>query len=1662
MECAIRITALGFRGFWRNNWNKLDFIIVAFGIIDFVPGVESGFFVALRTVRVLRPLRVVNRFPSLRILVRLLLDTIPLLGSVMVLCLFLFATFGIMGVQLWKGVLTGGCYDASGTLFKPSPESFYVCSLPKAFGGMNSCPPQMGVDGKHVTMSNYTECRKGGPNYQDGATSFDNILMSFLAVFQVITLEDWSRLMYAVQNGYSFWVWPFFVVLIVLGSWFAINLALVVIATQFRVTKKRETLLMQNAPKRRGISWSNCALFLKSCLFCDTEKMKQLRKRENAADQLTDEERRDLQMIKEVFDLLDEDRDGTISVSELRQALQVLDSHLPKSDLKELAESIDKDGNGYIDFDEFKNMMGCDGNDSTASLSKPSGDSCDEDQSADAHGHNHLTKPTALQRARHRVQNLVNHKYFKVFVVLCIVLNTATMSAEHHGQPKMLTTVVETTNAVFAFVFLIEVLMRIFSSRVDKYFLNIFNLFDFIIVILGVVDVFTNDAGNWTVLRSFRLLRLFKLARYLPTMQRQFVVMLKTLDSVLTFLILLSLFIFIFAIMGMHLFGGRLGEGHTDALRQNFDSFGLSLLTVFQVLTIEEWNILMYHTMLSTSKWAAVYYIVLISLGTYILVNLFVAIMVEGFATDPEAIARFKAALGRARAVFQKISPPQTECSVIEMAPAMKRTLSVLSEASNGALSNSSDIVLDEAAQESNAGTSGATAGIICCFGQRHNRVGVQELSNTPSSEQLAPKKGSVEWVTTVVAAGAATVLKGYLDSCHYLYNLPIFHHVMAMVLLADTLVLCLERPDIAKDSNERRFIDAFDVLCEVMFTLEMIIKLTAQGVWKGPDGYFKQRWNTYDFTLILSSWLLFALRKTGSGGSVGWLCYVLIIYRTTRPFRIVQRSITLKQTVHMLCMSVRPIWNLLLLGSLFYLIFAIWGMQMFKGRMFYCDVSIVDTNDTMACYAANGTFSFDGCSTPPYPVMFAADCELAGGTWLRHRNNFDNIMEAMLTLFVISSRDGWAEVMRNGMDVTGVERQPGHNSNFWAVVYFVSFLLIVGYFVVSMFVGVIVENFQLSMPLLDGDSDELTHAMDVDMLQPPPQPGKIRVFCHWLMHHKYFDGVMTSLIVVNVAMMACNHEGQSEGFSDFLEKANYTFTLIYIFEVGIKILGVGFREFARSAWNRFDAFVAFSSVVGSIFDLAGTRAVINPSVLRVVRVLRVARVLKLLKLATGLASLLTTVWSSMPQVVSLGCLLLVLFITASVLGTELFGKVHCATNDCTGISKHANFENTGMSMLTLFRISTGDDWVGIMRDSIQAKQSFQRISATVYFVGFVVVAQFVLLNVVVAVLMKNLAAALHWVDEKAEQGHRGLDTADDGEGLGGDDADASARGASVLSKPKTHPLNCSITSLIRQSVASESMGASARQGQEQGHDQEGGHGTRKWSTPVEKCESNSTLSDMEGEGDQPEPYTPSTALSTSATTSATAAAPVASFLGDDGGDSCASLESDTSTADAEKLKYDTLLADLQQRTQRLSVICKSPPKDTATIEPTLVTNKKALKASLHLVMAMVRMMDNVDPRHSALAPSELQQCKNVRLSIRRPPPRSSVLASNRASIVTPGGGRRSFLKSRAGSVSNSGSGGSHHRGKRTSVALHHNHAAHSGQGTPQRQPFRLAEGQLH
>jgi len=222
----------------------------------------------------------------------------------------------------------------------------------------------------------------------------------------------------------------------------------------------------------------------------------------------------------------------------------------------------------------------------------------------------------------------------------------------------------------------------------------------------------------------------------------------------------------------------------------------------------------------------------------------------------------------------------------------------------------------------------------------------------------------------------------------------------------------------------------------------------------------------------------------------------------------------------------------------------------------------------------------------------------------------------------------------------------------------------------------------------------------------------------------------------------------------------NIFFTLVFIAEAALKLVALGIRRYFTDMWNNFDMFIVVISIIGCVFDFMGGDASenlpINPTILRILRILRVARILKLLKRARNLMLLLDGVKRALPQVSNLCVLLLLTFFIFATMGVELFGRMSCTdSSPCDGLSKHANFENFGIAMLTLFRISTGDNWAGIMKDTLrepplcddsddcETNCCASTFLSPIYFTIFCLTSQFVLLNIVVAVMMEQLEASI-------------------------------------------------------------------------------------------------------------------------------------------------------------------------------------------------------------------------------------------------------------------------------------------------------------------------------
>ncbi|XP_045772342.1 voltage-dependent T-type calcium channel subunit alpha-1G-like isoform X3 [Maniola jurtina] len=574
---------------------------------------------------------------------------------------------------------------------------------------------------------------------------------------------------------------------------------------------------------------------------------------------------------------------------------------------------------------------------------------------------------------------------------------------------------------------------------------------------------------------------------------------------------------------------------------------------------------------------------------------------------------------------------------------------------------------------------------------------------------------------------------------CTWMVTRSWFDNIVLLFIALNCITLAMERPNIPPDSKERSFLSTANYVFTVVFAAEMFIKVVASGMFYGPDAYFTSGWNIMDGSLVIISIidLLMSLVSESSPRIFGIL-RVFRLLRSLRPLRVINRAPGLKLVVQTLLSSLRPIGNIVLICCTFFIIFGILGVQLFKGAFFYCE------------------------GTNLKSVKNKSDClAIDGNVWVNRKYNFDDLGKALMSLFVLSSRDGWVNIMYTGLDAVGVDQQPVTNYSEWRLLYFIAFILLVGFFVLNMFVGVVVENFHRCRE--EQEKEERVRRAAKRALQMEKKRRKMhqrpyyadysqtRLFVHNVVTSKYFDLAIAGVIGLNVVTMAIEYYRMPPALQYALKIFNYFFTAVFILEAIMKLVALGFKIYLKDKWNQLDVIIVILSIVGIVLEELETNIIpINPTIMRVMRVLRIARVLKLLKMAKGIRALLDTVMQALPQVGNLGLLFFLLFFIFAALGVELFGRLECSDEiPCQGLGEHAHFANFGMAFLTLFRVATGDNWNGIMKDTLREDCDstvdcvrnccVSTIIAPIFFVVFVLMAQFVLVNVVVAVLMKHL-----------------------------------------------------------------------------------------------------------------------------------------------------------------------------------------------------------------------------------------------------------------------------------------------------------------------------------
>ncbi|XP_011268426.1 voltage-dependent calcium channel type A subunit alpha-1 isoform X11 [Camponotus floridanus] len=1272
VEASLKILALGFvlhRGsYLRNIWNIMDFFVVVTGIVTaFSQGIHLDMDLrTLRAIRVLRPLKLVSGIPSLQVVLKSIIKAMAPLLQIGLLVLFAIVIFAIIGLEFYSGTLHKTCFSITDmdVIIKegeqPSPCNTDI-KLEAPFGA-NVCNPNIS------TCQEYWE----GPNA--GITSFDNIGFAMLTVFQCITMEGWTAILYWTNDALgSQYNWIYFIPLIVLGSFFMLNLVLGVLSGEF--AKEREKVEnRQSFLKLRREQQLERELNCYLNWICKAEEV-------ILAEERTTEE--------EKMHILEVRRRAAAKKKKLKNLGK------SKSTDTEEEEGEDDQDDGFSRTSYFKSKV------------KKQG-TC-------------LQFWRAEKRFRFWIRNSVKSQQFYWFVIVLVFFNTICVAVEHYEQPKWLTDFLYYAEFVFLALFMMEMFIKVYALGPRTYFESSFNRFDCIVICGSIFEVIWSalKSGSFglSVLRALRLLRIFKVTKYWKSLRNLVISLLSSMRSIISLLFLLFLFILIFALLGMQLFGGQFNfERGTPPT--NFNTFPIALLTVFQILTGEDWNEVMYQGIESQGMAYSLYFIVLVLFGNYTLLNVFLAIAVDNLANAQELSAAEEE---------QKEEDKEKQLQELE------KEIESLQKPRDG----------------------GAPKVEICPPSPTQNfRDGrgdnqASEERRQDEDDDTGPKP-MLPYSSMFILSPTNPVRR----AAHWVVNLRYFDFFIMVVISLSSIALAAEDP-VSESAPRNKILNYFDYAFTGVFTIEMVLKIIDLGIILHPGSYLREFWNIMDAVVVICAMVSFAFDMTGSSAGQNLSTIKsLRVLRVLRPLKTIKRVPKLKAVFDCVVNSLKNVINILIVYILFQFIFAVIAVQLFNGKFFYCsDESKYTRKDCNGQY-----FVFEEGNMLPEP---------RNRTWQSQSFHYDNVMVAMLTLFAVQTGEGWPQILQNSMAATYEDQGPIQNFRIEMSIFYIVYFIVFPFFFVNIFVALIIITFQEQgeAELQDGEIDKNQKSCIDFTIQArplerymPKERNSVKYKIWRIVVSTPFEYFIMILIVLNTILLMMKYHRQTESYKNTLKYMNMCFTGMFTVECILKIAAFGVKNFFKDSWNTFDFITVIGSIVDALVIEFGDRIrsmfsdgqlekkenFINVGFLRL---FRAARLIKLLRQGYTIRILLWTFVQSFKALPYVCLLIAMLFFIYAIIGMQVFGNI--ALDADTAITKHNNFQSFIQGLMLLFRCATGEAWPNIMLDCVKGRPCDAKAEknepggcgsniAYAYFVSFIFFCSFLMLNLFVAVIMDN------------------------------------------------------------------------------------------------------------------------------------------------------------------------------------------------------------------------------------------------------------------------------------------------------------------------------------
>lgn len=868
---------------------------------------------------------------------------------------------------------------------------------------------------------------------------------------------------------------------------------------------------------------------------------------------------------------------------------------------------------------------------------------------------------------------IVDSPFFEGFVSFVILLNCVSFAFGYYGQPTAEADVLDTIEISFTCIFAGELIIKVLGlGGFRAYCASPWNVFDFIIVVSSLVGVFAESFVNLSLLRLLRLLRVVRLLRRNPDIVRILSALLSSFPQLGNLVLFCGLVFSVFAIMGMQLYGAKLGLPSEEELvnstfaavyrppRANFDTFPNALLSLFQMMTGGAQWAIYYNILASSMATSAPFFFLTFGVfSTFIILNFMVVIIMSNFALSAEALRKLRA--DREDVALRAISlrEKQQAKSLHNIKAAEKVWIN----------SPLQDDDISEKIENKNV------------FGEALDHQNSKGCWDTLIARWVPETRR--DFALLLLPPESVFRLKMQMFSEHV-----ILQGTVLFAVAASSVLLTLEAPETQDSlgSSMLKMIAAMDIVFLVVFTLEFLVKIIAHGLFIPREAYLRSGWNWLDFVVLIVSFV-------SLGGGAGNTGKMLRIGRILRPLRMINRNEGLKVIVDAVLRAVQPVSYTAALLLVYFFTFGMVGMDSYMGLFWRCnDSNVAGRGQCIGHY-------IDSSSGMLRPRV-----------WSNPAFSFDSIGDAFSVLVETVSLKAWPEKLYVLMDTTELGVQPSRDASPGNSLYLVVFIYFGSFFMMKLFVGVIVGTFRKFSGTLLLTPDQLewlemkrVMAHISPRLSAPPQGLRKRCFDAYISNRLQR---MTAAYVLLHLVYVFAWESASPGNVTSVERVGHGILLtVAILLQGAQVWGAGLvNVYTRRAYNirtrrlyrRLHKSKSFTALMLLACVILPPCTNISIRLLVAIKALNFSHLLKIVSaMSPTMENVLNVLWSCLVPMLNVTLVFFMVIFVYAILGMQLFAEVR--SGEVMGVS--ASFANFPKALLTMFEITAGDNWITIMRE---------------------------------------------------------------------------------------------------------------------------------------------------------------------------------------------------------------------------------------------------------------------------------------------------------------------------------------------------------------------------